>query len=132
MSQVICKISPEIEKTTVMDFSFFPSNHYSTLTVEPYNALLSHAEMEDCVSCFVVMDNEALLNICYGVMGVRDTTYTDVNKDAAKVYYYGGCVTNFQSVHFIYGDFQPLIWLWHFNVIVAESCMNCYHRNRFF
>lgn len=69
-----------------MDFAIFPSPQISTSTVEPYNAVLStHALIEHTDVC-VVLDNEAIYDICRRHLDLERPTYTNLNRIIAQVY----------------------------------------------
>ena len=69
-----------------MDFAIYPSPQLSTATVEPYNAILStHALLEHADVC-VMLDNEAIYDICRRNMDIQRPTYTNLNRLIAQVY----------------------------------------------
>ena len=45
-------------------YTVFPSNKYQDTVVEPYNAVLSLAQMKEYADIIHVIDNDALYNIC--------------------------------------------------------------------
>lgn len=63
-SLLLERLSTEYGKKMKMDFAIYPSPSLSTSTVEPYNAVLAtHALIEHSDVC-VVLDNEAIYDIC--------------------------------------------------------------------
>ena len=62
---LISKIREEYPDRMMMTFSVFPSPKVSDTVVEPYNATLSvHQLVENADEC-MVLDNEALYDICF-------------------------------------------------------------------
>ena len=62
---LISKIREEYPDRTLLTFSVFPSPKVSDTVVEPYNATLSvHQLVENADEC-MVLDNEALYDICF-------------------------------------------------------------------
>lgn len=60
-------------------FSVFPSARVSDTVVEPYNATLSvHQLIENTDECMVI-DNEALYDICFKTLKLSTPTYGDLN-----------------------------------------------------
>merc|ERR1712232_1226450 len=60
-------------------FSVFPSPKVSDTVVEPYNATLSvHQLVENSDECMVI-DNEALYDICFRTLKLTTPTYGDLN-----------------------------------------------------
>lgn len=61
---LLSKIKEEYPDRMMMTFSVFPSPKVSDTVVEPYNATLSvHQLVENADEC-MVLDNEALYDIC--------------------------------------------------------------------
>jgi len=62
---LISKIREEYPDRMMLTFSVFPSPKVSDTVVEPYNATLSvHQLVENADEC-MVLDNEALYDICF-------------------------------------------------------------------
>lgn len=62
---LISKIREEYPDRMMLTFSVFPSPKVSDTVVEPYNATLSvHQLIENADEC-MVLDNEALYDICF-------------------------------------------------------------------
>lgn len=62
---LISKIREEYPDRMMLTFSVFPSPKVSDKVVEPYNATLSvHQLVENADEC-MVLDNEALYDICF-------------------------------------------------------------------
>ena len=62
-----------------MTFSVVPSPKVSDTVVEPYNATLSvHQLVENADEC-MVLDNEALYDICFRTLKLTTPTFGDLN-----------------------------------------------------
>merc|ERR1711941_58533 len=60
-------------------FSIIPSPKVSDTVVEPYNAVLSfHQLVENADEC-MLLDNEALYDICFRTLKLTTPTYGDLN-----------------------------------------------------
>ena len=75
----INKIREEYPDRMMCSFSVFPSPKVSDCVVEPYNAMLAlHQLIENCDETFS-LDNEALYDICFRTLKLRQPTYGDLN-----------------------------------------------------
>lgn len=76
---LISKIREEYPDRMMLTFSVFPSPKVSDTVVEPYNATLSvHQLVENADEC-MVLDNEALYDICFRTLKL--TTPSCKNSD---------------------------------------------------
>ena len=76
---LISKIREEYPDRMMLTFSVFPSPKVSDTVVEPYNATLSvHQLVENADEC-MVLDNEALYDICFRTLKLTTPTYGDLN-----------------------------------------------------
>merc|ERR1712007_269352 len=76
---VIRKVREEYPDRIMETFSVFPSPKVSDTVVEPYNATLSvHQLVENSDECMVI-DNEALYDICFRTLKLTTPTYGDLN-----------------------------------------------------
>jgi tubulin beta len=60
-------------------FSVFPSPKVSDTVVEPYNATLSVHQLVENADVVMVVDNEALYDICFRTLKLTTPTYGDLN-----------------------------------------------------
>ncbi|MBA0644621.1 hypothetical protein Goklo_028758 [Gossypium klotzschianum] len=80
---LISKIREEYPDRTMLTFSVFPSPKVSDTVVEPYNATLSvHQLVENADEC-MVLDNEALYDICFRTLKL--TTPSLVNSHGVSL-----------------------------------------------
>jgi len=76
---LISKIREEFPDRMMCTFSVFPSPKVSDTVVEPYNATLSVHQLVENADSVMVIDNEALYDICYRTLKLTTPTYGDLN-----------------------------------------------------
>lgn len=110
-----------------MGFTVFPSPKISTAVVEPYNAVLSSRALIEHLDVDIVLDNEAIYDICRNKLEIEMPSHTNINRLIAQVassitasMRYDGALnvdlpeikTNlvpFPRLHFILSAYSPLI-----------------------
>ncbi|KAK8800563.1 hypothetical protein WA158_006881 [Blastocystis sp. Blastoise] len=81
---LLSKIKEEFPDRMVLTFSVFPSPKVSDTVVEPYNTTLSvHQLLENCEEV-IVLDNEALYDICNRTLRIKTPSYSDMNSLISK------------------------------------------------
>ena len=86
-----------------MTFSVVPSPKVSDTVVEPYNATLSvHQLVENADEC-MVLDNEALYDICFRTLKLTTPTFGDLNHLISAVMSGVTCCLRFPglSLHYV-------------------------------
>jgi tubulin beta len=76
---LISKIREEFPDRMMMTFSVFPSPKVSDTVVEPYNCTLSVHQLVENADEVMVIDNEALYDICFRTLKLATPTYGDLN-----------------------------------------------------
>lgn len=76
---LISKIREEYPDRIMATFSVFPSPKVSDTVVEPYNATLSCYQLVENADEVMVIDNEALYDICFRTLKLTTPTYGDLN-----------------------------------------------------
>lgn len=76
---LITKIREEYPDRIMETFSVFPSPKVSDTVVEPYNATLSIHQLVENSDLCMVLDNEALYDICFRTLKLTTPTYGDLN-----------------------------------------------------
>lgn len=76
---LITKIREEYPDRIMETFSVFPSPKVSDTVVEPYNATLSIHQLLENTEEVMVIDNEALYDICFQTLKLTNPTYNDLN-----------------------------------------------------
>ncbi|KAK7324088.1 hypothetical protein VNO77_27607 [Canavalia gladiata] len=74
------RIREEYPDHMMLTFSVFPSPKVSDIVVEPYNATLSlHQLVENANEC-MVLDNEALYDICFRTLNLATPTFDNLER----------------------------------------------------
>lgn len=76
---LISKIQEEYPDRMMMTFSVVPSPKVSDTVVEPYNATLSVHQLVENSDEVMVLDNEALYDICFRTLKLENPAYGDLN-----------------------------------------------------
>jgi len=76
---LISKIREEFPDRIMATFSVFPSPKVSDTVVEPYNATLSVHQLIENADEVMVIDNEALYDICFRTLKMQTPTDGDLN-----------------------------------------------------
>jgi hypothetical protein len=85
---LISKIREEYPDRMMLTFSVFPSPKVSDTVVEPYNATLSvHQLVENADEC-MVLDNEALYDICFRTLKLTTPTCKSHSRVALLSFYH--------------------------------------------
>merc|ERR1712043_86751 len=98
---LIAKIREEYPDRIMCTFSVFPSPKVSDTVVEPYNATLSIHQLVENADEVMVIDNEALYDICFRTLKLTTPTYGDFRKLAVNL-------IPFPRLHFFMIGFAPL------------------------
>lgn len=76
---LISKIREEYPDRIMLTFSVVPSPKVSDSVVEPYNATLSIHQLVENTDEVMVLDNEALYDICFRTLKLQNPSYGDLN-----------------------------------------------------
>eukprot|EP01083_Nonionella_stella_P086050 238803_1 len=82
---ILERLAVDYRKKTKLGFEVYPSPTYSTNVVDPYNALLSTHWLLDHTEISVLLDNEALYDICQRKLDIKAPRYDNINRLIAKV-----------------------------------------------
>merc|ERR1712039_813724 len=82
---ILERIAVDYRKKSKIGFEIYPSPKISTCIVEPYNALLSTHWLLDHTEISVVLDNEAIYEICQKNLDIRRPSYDNLNRLVTKV-----------------------------------------------
>lgn len=73
------RLSIDYGKKCKLEFIIYPAPRVSTAIVEPYNTILNtHFSMEHC-DCAMLLDNEAIFDICEISLDIERPSYLDLN-----------------------------------------------------
>merc|ERR1719397_160082 len=82
---ILERIAVDYRKKTKISTSVFPSPHISNCVVEPINAISATHWLLDHTEVTLVVDNEALYDICQEHLDIAHPSYDAVNRLIAKV-----------------------------------------------
>jgi len=141
------RLSVDYGKKPKLGFTIYPAPQVSTAVVEPYNSVLStHALLEHTDVC-VILDNEAVYDICLKSLDIATPSYANLNKLIAQVISsltaslrFDGAlnvdVTEFQTnlvpyprIHFMLSSYAPVIAsdkAFHEKLSVQELTTACF------
>merc|ERR1712125_88426 len=139
------RLSVDYGKKSKLGFCIYPSPQVSTAVVEPYNAVLATHSLLEHTDVAVMLDNEALYDICRRCLDIERPTYTNLNRLIAQVISsltaslrFDGALnvdlTEFQTnlvpyprIHFMVSSYAPVISAekaYHEQLSVAEITMS--------
>lgn len=128
-------------KKSKLGFTVYPSPQVSTSVVEPYNSVLSTHSLLEHTDVAVLLDNEAIYDLCRRSLSIERPTYTNLNRLVSQVISsltaslrFDGAlnvdVTEFQTnlvpypqIHFMLSSYAPVISAekaYHEQLSVAE------------
>jgi len=126
-SLLIERLSLDYGKISKIAFTVYPSPQVSTAVVEPYNSVLATHSLLEHTDVTIVLDNEAIYDICRKSLGVVSPSYTNLNRLVSQVISsltaslrFDGAlnvdVTEFQTnlvpyprIHFMLSSYAPVV-----------------------
>ncbi len=84
-SLLLEKLSVDYSKKSKLGFNVYPSPKISNSVVEPYNAVLSTNCLLEHNDVSVILDNEAIYDICRRQLDIERPTYINLNRLIAQV-----------------------------------------------
>jgi tubulin alpha len=81
---ILERLAVDYRKKSKIGFEIYPSPNISTCIVEPYNGLLSTHWLLDHTDVSLVLDNEALYQICKKKLDINQPNYNDLNRVIVK------------------------------------------------
>jgi len=79
------RLSADYGKKSKLGFTVYPSPQVSTAVVEPYNSVLSTHSLLEHTDIAVMLDNEAIYDICRRSLDIGKPSYTNLNRLIAQV-----------------------------------------------
>eukprot|EP00484_Ammonia_sp_Unknown_P010647 CAMPEP_0197055838 /NCGR_PEP_ID=MMETSP1384-20130603/74019_1 /TAXON_ID=29189 /ORGANISM="Ammonia sp." /LENGTH=458 /DNA_ID=CAMNT_0042489567 /DNA_START=98 /DNA_END=1474 /DNA_ORIENTATION=+ len=83
-SLLLERLSVDYGKKSKLGFTVFPSPQVSTTVVEPYNSVLSTHSLLEHTDVEVMLDNEAIYDICKNSLDIERPAYDNLNKLIAQ------------------------------------------------
>ena len=84
-SLILERLAVDFRKKSKLGFEIYPSPNQSTCVVEPYNALLTTHWLLDHTEVSVLLDNEAIYDICQKQLSIKRPSYVNLNRLICKV-----------------------------------------------
>jgi tubulin alpha len=85
-SLLLERLSVDYGKKSKLGFTVYPSPQVSTSVVEPYNSVLSTHSLLEHTDVAVLLDNEAIYDICRRSLDIERPTYTNLNRLVSQVF----------------------------------------------
>jgi len=84
-SLLLERLSVDYGKKSKLGFTVYPSPQISTSAVEPYNSVLSTHALLEHTDLVVMLDNEAIYDICRRQLNIEMPSYSNLNRLIAQV-----------------------------------------------
>jgi len=84
-SLLLEQLSGDYGKKSKLGFTVYPSPQVSTAIVEPYNSVLSTHGLLEHTDVDVILDNEAIYDICKRALGLTKPSYANLNRLISQV-----------------------------------------------
>ncbi|CAG9313831.1 unnamed protein product [Blepharisma stoltei] len=84
-SLILENLVMEYGEQTRINFSIYPGSKNAVSVVEPYNTILSMRSLIGSSDAVVVLDNEAVYEICQNHLNIRRPTFTNLNRLISQV-----------------------------------------------
>jgi tubulin alpha len=152
-SLLLERLSVDYGKKSKLGFTVYPSPAVSTSVVEPYNSVLSTHSLLEHTDVAVMLDNEAIYDICRRSLGIQRPTYSNLNRLIAQVVSsltaslrFDGAlnvdINEFQTnlvpyprIHFMLSSYAPIVSAekaYHEEMSVAEITSTVFEPNAAF
>jgi hypothetical protein len=92
-SLLLERLSVDYGKKSKLGFTVYPSPQVSTSVVEPYNSVLSTHSLLEHTDVSILLDNEAIYDICRRSLDIERPTYTNLNRLVSQVRFAVSCAS---------------------------------------
>ncbi len=117
-SLLLERLSVDYGKKSKLSMTIFPSPQVSNAVVEPYNSVLSTHSLLEHTDVAVMLDNEAIYDICRRFLDIERPTYTNLNRLITQV------SVSFTTKHIIINTWHNLpVMMMIIVVIVIKMCL---------
>jgi tubulin alpha len=82
---ILERMAIDYRKKSKLGFELYPSPQLSTAIVEPYNALLTTHWLLDHTEVSILLDNEAIYDLCQSKLNIKHPSYDNLNRLITKV-----------------------------------------------
>jgi tubulin alpha len=144
---ILERLSVDYGKKPKLGFTVYPAPQVSTAVVEPYNSVLSTHALLEHTDVAIILDNEAVYDICKKNLDIEKPSYVNLNRLIAQVISsltaslrFDGAlnvdITEFQTnlvpyprIHFMLSSYAPVIShekAYHEQLTVAELTNGCF------
>jgi tubulin alpha len=103
------RLSVVYGRKSKLGFTIYPSPQIATAVVEPYNSVLSTHSLLEHTDVAVMLDNEAIYDICRRALDIERPTYTNLNRLIAQVIFSPSLPPSVASRRVIY---EPLRFIY--------------------
>ncbi len=99
-SLLLERLSVDYGKKSKLGFTVYPSPQVSTSVVEPYNSVLSTHSLLEHTDVSILLDNEAIYDICRRSLDIERPTYTNLNRLVSQVCFVRQCLLLSKCIRF--------------------------------
>jgi tubulin alpha len=100
-SLLLERLSVDYGKKSKLGFTVYPSPQVSTSVVEPYNSVLSTHSLLEHTDVSILLDNEAIYDICRRSLDIERPTYTNLNRLVSQVCLVRQCLLLSKCISFL-------------------------------
>lgn len=84
-SLILDQLKTDYPKKSRLAFTIYPSPQISNAVVEPYNSILSTHSLLSSTDVAVMLDNEAIYDICRRNLDIEKPTFSNLNRIISQV-----------------------------------------------
>lgn len=121
-SLLLERLSVDYGKKSKLGFTVYPSPQVSTSVVEPYNSVLSTHSLLEHTDVAVLLDNEAIYDICRRSLDIERPTYTNLNRLVSQVWF---CLFFFFTVTLAYSHYRAHILIFFCCLFIGDIISDC-------
>merc|ERR1711937_464067 len=152
-SLLLERLSVDYGKKSKLGFTVYPSPQVSNAIVEPYNCVLSTHALLEHTDVDIILDNEAIYDICKRALSLDKPTYANLNRLISQVVSALTCSLRFEGtlnvdinefqtnlvpyprIHFMANSYAPIVpaaKAGHETGTVQEITLSCFEPGNMF